>query len=646
MIGKLRQGAFVKWRRILPALALVVVVGGGWLLIRQIIRPKGPGRIVVISIDTCRADHLSCYGYGRKTTPNIDAIAEEGILFENVIAPVPLTLPSHSSMLTGTIPPYHGVHNNDSYKLGQSNVTLAEILRDNGFTTGAFVSAFVMDSRFGLDQGFDTYGDEFEQGADGEKRNERRGEGTSRLAIEWLEEHRGEKFFLFCHYFDPHNDYEPPEPFASRFADDLYAGEIAYADYCIGQVVDKLKRLGLYESTLLVITADHGEMRGEHGESTHSFFIYQSAIKVPLIIKPAGKTKARRVESVVGLVDIVPTVCSALGIETPSHVQGEDLSGYFAGEKGLGSERYLYCESLLPTIEYNANGLRGVVGNRWKYIETTRAELYDLVEDAGETNNLAQEHGQQVRILRDRLKQILEEGADGGKADSRLAMDEEMRRRLESLGYFGSASIIEDFGLDEKREDPKDLIGFHAKHAAARYYFTREDYGRSKEYCEKMLLERPDYPRTYLYLGLIAFTEERIEETVGHLLHYASIDPNQIRVQFTLGVIFEQQSKLDRAVECYSRALEIDPEVAAGQNNLGNILLQLGRYEEAAGHCKKALEINPNLARAHYVLGNIYLKQGEAQQAIIQYEKALELEPDLPEARHNLELAISLREMP
>jgi arylsulfatase A-like enzyme/Flp pilus assembly protein TadD len=641
---KLRQGSILRLRRIL----LVLVAGAcfGWLLARVTVLRKEVRSIVVISIDTCRADHLSCYGFGRQTTPNIDAIAEEGVLFENVIAPVPLTLPSHSSMLTGTIPPYHGVRNNDSYKLGQSNVTLAEILGDNGFTTGAFISAFVMDSRFGLDQGFDTYGDEFEQRADGEKKNERRGEDTSRLAVEWLEEHRGEKFFLFCHYFDPHNDYEPPEPFASRFADNLYAGEIAYTDYCIGQVIEKLKRLGLYKSTLLVITGDHGEMRGEHGESTHSFFIYQSAVKVPLIIKPAGKTKAQRIESVVGLVDIVSTICSVLGIETPSPVQGENLSGYFGGGKGPGSERYLYCESLLPTIEYNANGLRGVVGNRWKYIETTRVELYDLVEDAGETNNLAQEHGQQVRILSNQLKQIVGDGADSGKSDSRLAMDEETRRRLESLGYFGSASIIEDFGFDERREDPKDLIGFHANHAAARYYFTREDYGRSKEYCERMLLERPDYPRTYLYLGLIAFTEDRIEETVSHLLHYTSIDPNQIRVLFTLGVIFEQQGKLDRAVEHYSKALEIDPEIAAGQNNLGNILFQLGRYEEAIIHCTKALEIKPELAAAHYVLGNIRLKQGDLDKAIMRYEKALLLQPGFREAQNNLSLARSLKEEP
>ena len=232
--------------------------------------------VLLISIDTCRADHLSCYGYPRQTTPNIDALAAQGALFENTIAPVPITLPAHSSMLTGTIPPYHGVHDNGEYQLDQSNVTLAEILKQSGFTTGGIISAFVLDSAFGIDQGFDTYNDRFEK----ERRtvgdiSERIGAEASRFAITWLQQHKDEKFFLFLHYFDPHADYLPPEPFASKFARNPYAGEIAYTDHCIGLVLNKLKELQLYDSTLIIITGDHGEMRHEHGESTHSYFIYQ-----------------------------------------------------------------------------------------------------------------------------------------------------------------------------------------------------------------------------------------------------------------------------------------------------------------------------------------------------------------------------------
>lgn len=277
-------------------------------------------RIVLISIDTCRADYLSCYGYPRKTTPNIDDLAKEGILFENVISPVPLTLPGHASMLTGTIPPYHGVHNNTDYKLASSNVTLAERLKEAGYTTSAFISAFVLDSQFGLNQGFDTYNDDFEDRHMAANISERKAAEVSRLGAGWLENNRDRDFFLFLHYYDPHNPYEPPQPFSTDYAGNLYAGEIAYTDHCIGQIIAKLKELALYESTLIIVTGDHGEMLGEHGEKDHGFFIYQSAIKVPLIFKLPRPGRTKTVSSPVGLIDILPTVCRLLGIEPPLHI--------------------------------------------------------------------------------------------------------------------------------------------------------------------------------------------------------------------------------------------------------------------------------------------------------------------------------------
>ena len=270
---------------VLALLLVVIIAAGLWLLLRSISPGQGIRHIILISIDTCRADYLSCYGYKSKTTPNIDALAAEGVLFENAISPVPQTLPAHSSMFTGTIPPYHGVHDNEGYRLDESNVTLAEILTDAGFTTGAAISAFPLDSKFGIDQGFESYNDYFETTLEGHPLEQRRGGETTDVALDWLKKNKDKRFFFFLHYFDPHQAYDPPEPFASRFASDLYAGEIAYTDHCIGKVVDKLKELGIYDSTLIIITSDHGEMLGEHGEVTHTYFIYQSAIKVPLIFK-------------------------------------------------------------------------------------------------------------------------------------------------------------------------------------------------------------------------------------------------------------------------------------------------------------------------------------------------------------------------
>ncbi|MHC4792043.1 MAG: sulfatase, partial [Planctomycetota bacterium] len=332
---------FTKIRIFLLGLVLLVVTGLVFFLLRSDTLPGDIRQILLISIDTCRADHLSCYGYFRKTTPNIDEIAQEGFIFRNAITPVPLTLPSHSSMLTGTIPSYHGVHDNEGYKLDESNITLAEILRENGFRTGAIISAFVMDSQFGLDQGFESYNDKFEEEIANNLIVQRRGGEVSRFAVDWLDEHKDEKFFLFLHYYDPHSRYEPPEPFASLYKEDLYAGEVAYADYCIGQVINKLKELGLYDSALIIITSDHGEMLGEHNEFTHGYYIYQSAIKVPLIIKLPGQKKSLWIERLAGLIDIVPSICNMLGVKVPQGVQGKDMSVYFHDRRPSSYERYL-----------------------------------------------------------------------------------------------------------------------------------------------------------------------------------------------------------------------------------------------------------------------------------------------------------------
>ena len=246
-----------RWRSLVAA-GIIIIAVGAWLLWQFMSPAQEIRNILLISIDTCRADHLSCYGYKSKTTPNIDAVVAEGILFENTITPVPITLPAHSSMLTGTIPPYHGVHDNGvDYLDDESNITLAEILKDAGFTTGAAVSAFVLDSTFGIGQGFETYNDRFDT-MEYNTVVQRRGGETTHIALDWLEKNKDKRFFFFLHYFDPHAKYQPPQPFASRFASNPYAGEIAYTDHCIGRVLGKLKELGLDDSTLVIITADHG----------------------------------------------------------------------------------------------------------------------------------------------------------------------------------------------------------------------------------------------------------------------------------------------------------------------------------------------------------------------------------------------------
>ncbi len=661
---------------LLAGLVLLVAVV---LLSCSILTARPIRNVILISIDTCRADYLSCYGYPRKTTPNIDAIADTAALFENVISPVPLTLPSHCSMMTGTIPPYHGVHDNDNYWLNGQNITLAEVLKENGFATAAFVSAFVLDSQFALDQGFDTYYDNFDrQPARLEAANERRADQTTRFTLDWLDNHSDDKFFLFVHYYDPHTDYEPPEPFASKFSDNLYAGEIAYTDHYIGSVINKLKSLGIFDSSLIIITSDHGEMLGEHGEDEHGYFIYQSALKVPLIFKLPGQRKPQRIKDPVGLIDIVPTVCSLLGIEPPAPYHGRDLSVYLRGDTISPPKRFIYAESLYPT-KYGGNSLLAVVGDRYKYIQTTRPELYDIQLDPAESENLILLRPDLARMLREQLKQTLEENVRKLKSDAGAAPDEETIRRLESLGYV-TGPVSEEFDFDSDRQDPKDLFDFYMSTTRLNRFMASQSLEEARALCEQLVLQRPDYYGIYRalgkiaalkddpqkampymlrslqlnpnqadlhnHLGMILTSQNRYTEAIDHFIKSLALNPNQIGPHFAWAGILEQQGKLNEAAAHYTAILEIDPATFAAHNNLGSVLLRQGKYDQAAAHCTRALQINPQLPEAYYNLGNIRFQQADFEQAVINYQNALSLRPDWPQAQKNLSIAKSRMQTP
>ncbi len=602
--------------------------------------------VLLISIDTCRSDYLSCYGYKRKTTPNIDAIADEGILFENVFSTTPLTLPAHSSMLTGTVPPYHGVHDNFDYQLDESNVTLAEILKKNGFTTGAAISAVVLDSDFGTNQGFDTYNDDFENLIANNSVEQRRGDETTKVALDWLNENKDKKFFYFLHYYDPHMNYEPPEPFAFMFATNPYAGEIAYVDYCIGQVIQNLKELKLYKSTLIIITADHGEMLGEHGESSHGYFIYQSSIKVPLIFKLPGRNKSVRIKSITGIVDIVPTVCSLLGIDQPQTMHGKDLSASFSGTEPAKEDRHIYCESMQATM-YNANSLLGLVNDRFKYIQTTRPELYDLTEDPAEKDNLTKKQPQQARIMKDKLAQILEQSVRKGSADSKMEIDGEMRKRLESLGYVGDG-ITEDFSFDQTKEDPKDALYYHLLNIAANDCITsQKNYEKAKILAEKMIQLKPDCVVGYKKMSTVAIKLENYPEAIDSFNKAMKIKPDDASLYNDAAVAYHFLEKYDEAIRLCRRTLELDPDYESAHHNLGAAFEAKGQIEEAEKHFRKAIDIEPDFPQSNHSLGNILKAKGKIDEAIKCYQTALRKEPEMAEAHFNLGiLHLSMKHLP
>ena len=590
-----------KSRGILVLIILIVLIVGGvvWFVFDQ--RSVSDIRhVILISIDTCRADHLSCYGYEKKVTPNLDALAGKGYLFSRTTTAIPLTLPAHTSMLTGTIPPHHGRHENKDPYFDPSHITLAQLLKKKGFVTGAFIGSQILNGSFGLDRGFDIYQDEFADPDD----SERRGEEVNLGALDWLEKQKGNQVFLFLHYYDPHDDYDPPEPFASRFKESPYAGEIAYTDYCIGKVMDKLKKLGMYESSLVIVTGDHGELLGEHGESSHMFFIYEGAMKVPMIYKLPGVRGLHKIDDIAGIIDIVPTVCELLEIEPPSPIQGESLAGYFTDDPPENDDRYLYCESLYPT-KYDGNTLLGMVGKRWKYIQTTRPELYDLQKDPKETTNLAKVDIHRGRILQDRLKQILEQTVRRETGQKGKQLDAKALAHLNSLGYVGSSSVKEDFSFDQSKEDPKDIIGFHEEFRKVNALLGKDEKADIGALGDKLVKIRPGFFGSYKLLLGLAMKQRDFESAIRFGKMALELKPDNFNAHNVVGLAYFQSKRDDDAAIHFERALEI---AAGDQTDLQDELLQI-----------------------HIQLGLLRFRQKNYGKAITQFKEVLKRDAKQPE---------------
>jgi len=576
----------------------LILVGLGLYLARRAgwgagswFRSRRP-HVVLISIDTWRADHAGCYNPSRRITPNIDAFARAATLFRNAVAPAPITLTSHCSMLGGRVPPMHGARRNNA-ALADEAVTLPELLKPEGYATGAVVSAVVLDRRHGLQQGFDSY-DDIPRNAKGSWQGAARpGAQASAIAMEWLRQHKDdERFFLFLHYYDPHAPYAAPEPFASRFPDEPYAAEVAYADHCVGQVLDELKRLELFDDALVIVTSDHGEMLGEHGEPAHQFFIYESAVKVPLIVKLPGQREARRVEDVVGLVDIVPTLCSLLGLPKED-LDGIDLSAYLEGKAGPpeAEDRYLYAESVVPQF-YGANPLFGQVGRRWKYIHTTRPELYDLLADPEEQTNLIGAEPHRARRLESRVKSVLARAAEVKVEGGRPVLDEETRRRLHSLGYVDIPEYHQ-VEFDPDRDDPKDLIGCHVAFQEALVLQAKGRLEEALEKCREVVERRPGVRQAQVVVAHLLARFGQYEEALEHATIAVRLADGDPAEHARRGMIYEALGDDENALADYTKALEhplVDPWVYVLR---AKVLARRGEVEAAITDAENAKRLSP-----------------------------------------------------
>jgi len=600
--------------------------------------PDAKPNVILITLDTVRADRLGCYGYTQIQTPNIDALARAGTRFTHAYTPVPITLPAHAVLLTGAFPMATGMHDFSGNKLPASAVTLAEVLRENGYTTAGFVGSAVLDSRFGLNQGFETYFDHFdfsrllETNLD---QMERRGDLVMDEALSWLKRQPRRPFLLWVHLYDPHHPYTPPEPFASRYQTRPYDGEIAFADAQVGRLVTFLQQQALFESSLFVVAGDHGEGLGEHAEKTHGFFIYNSTLHVPLIFKIPG-VAPRVIQDEVSLVDVVPTLLQALKIPAPTGGQGRSLLAQILGRPPAGPSN-LYSESYLPLLHFRWNQLRGLQSRGWKYIDAPRPELYDLRSDPRELKNLHATRGSLANEMHNRLYGLLRRFTPaGGPEPEKELTDPALLERLRSLGYVAVSAGTFAEASGKPLPDPKDRIRVYELVSEA---MTDGQRGRYAESLRKLREAAKVEPSSVTIHYLMALNHFRLKEFPPAQEHFRSaiqMNPQFALATYYLGLTQTQLGDLDGAAVSFAQALAIDPTQFAAAFNLGVTHLKKNRAKEALEQFKRAVEINPGYAQGHEALGELYLHFGQPAEAVRVLEKAVELAPDAAKAHYNL----------
>jgi arylsulfatase A-like enzyme/Flp pilus assembly protein TadD len=659
--GKRRKA---RWRGPLIALAGTGVAIAIVALMRSSPRAaREPGlSVLLITIDTLRADAVGAYGRASAETPWIDRLAAAGVRFDRAHAHSVLTLPSHASILSGLLPLTHGIRDNDGFRFPAGRETLATLLKQRGYATGAFVSAFPLDSRFGLDRAFDVYDDRFSN-ADTRAAfamEERRGVDTVAAARDWIASRGPGPFFCWVHLYDPHFPYDPPEPHASRFRSDPYQGEVAAADTALGPLLDPILPAGSAGRVLVVLTADHGESLGDHGEKTHGIFAYESTLRVPLILFAPRLAKPRVVHENRRHIDILPTVLDALGIPAPAGLPGHSLL-----DAGPSPGEVSYFESLSPARSRGWAPLYGLLKDGWKYVDLPIPELYDLAADPSEGQNLAAARPEIVARLQRELTGL--RATDPGSRGARE--DAEVRERLRSLGYLAGGANDPPRRHTEE-DDPKRLIAIDALLQSAAEHYGSGDLDGALRLCAEAVERRPDNAEALAQLGSLHRLAGRLDEAIPLLRKAVALQPDHeqnvallattlgeagrpalalrvlepyarrpeadIDVLMALGIADAQLGRASEALTAFERVRKVDPSNAMALVNIATVHLGAGDPARARQALEAALALNPRVARAHNALGVLAAESGHASEAVEHWKSALELEPRDLDTLYNL----------
>ena len=633
-----------------------------------------PPDLVLVTIDTLRADRLPAWGYEGVETPHIDALVRRGVRFASAVSTVPFTLPAHSSILTGRYPPAHGVRENVGYVLGEELTTLAELLGRTGYDTGGFVSSFVLDGRWGIGRGFDTYFDDFET-APKERSNmasvQRDGAETVAAAIAWLDGRSGNRpFFLWLHLYEPHDPYAPPEPYRSRYAGRPYDGEVAYADELLGRLVRALDERDLLDAAALAVTADHGEGLGDHGEAFHGFFVYDSTVHVPLVLRLPGDARAGRVVAApVSHVDLLPTLVELAGGRPPDGTDGTSLLPLARGERETAPA--VYSESLYPLLHYGWAPLRALRDGALKLVEAPQPELFDLAADPGEGENVVRSRRADFDRLRRDLELLRERLETDSGAAAPADLDEETLARLQALGYLaggGGVSVADEHARE--RADPKEKIDLHRLVMAAQSALGAGDEALARRRLEAAVAEDPELLDAHQMLGSLDSQAGDHEAAITRFSTALALDPEHAASLFGLAAAYRKLGRLDEALLGFERLLALAPrdtkaalaasEILVARQELpralelldraaegreapalldtlrGEVLTLMGRTEAARAAFEHALEVEPDLAQPHFNLAVLAEERGDAAVAARHYERAVELTPGHFQARFNL----------
>jgi len=598
----------------------------------QFLNSKEKNNILLITLDTVRADHLSYTGYNKITTPNIDQLAKKSIVFQNAYSPVPITLPAHISILTGLHPQSHGVHDNSIFNLRNSVETMAEFLKNYQYQTAAFVSSIILNHQYGLNQGFDLYDDNIKYDAYNNPIGERKAEETTEAACKWIKKSTA-PFFMWVHYFDPHFPYNPPKPFSEKYASNLYDGEIAYVDKSIGSLLNCLYKKYHKSNLIILLVADHGESLGEHGEDRHGILLYNSTLKVPFILHFPDQEHSV-INYNVSLIDLLPTLLDYLKLPIPNYIEGKSLIPIIKNKNPSDKQRILFFETFMPYYTYRWSPLFAILIDNYKYIKAPSPELYDLAKDTLEVSNILQKNKEfnYSKILENFFQKSLIYPWDIKQyfRDNEAATKEQ----LKSLGYLSSPPSKNPSSSSLK--DPKSIIHILKKLDLAQSLLYQRIYNEAYAYLEEILEKDSDNGPALTMIAECLVAMERYDEALPIIDKAIELYPENDSLYVYKGTILKKKKNFSEAETFFKKALQINSRSADAYSNLLHLYIisedMIKALELAKEINNKKIE-NPNI---FFTMALLHIKRNQLPQAKEYLEKGLSLAPNTPNAIANL----------